>query len=196
MASRVPGRCLARVFGLAGQVVHSLVDAFALGAAQPCRAGGRLERAGGLLHATGQEGAGVAGDPSLGEGEKSPPGIGVGCGSHRIARLDPIIRSDRRARRTSPTSTSRTSGRRRGAPGTDAPAAPPRTDRPQSAQWSTRPSPCGVDVLDVEVSRRLRNLRARSHASPWGRHTRQFDGRSTESIAPTEDRYLPTLAYR
>ncbi|MET7725155.1 hypothetical protein [Streptomyces mirabilis] len=56
------------MFGLAGQVVHGVVDALALGAAQSCGSGGRFERGGGLLDATGQEGAGVAGDPCFGGG--------------------------------------------------------------------------------------------------------------------------------
>ncbi|MDX2526949.1 hypothetical protein [Streptomyces europaeiscabiei] len=56
-----------QVFGLAGQVVHGLVDAFALGATQSGGAGGFLD-GGGLLHAAGQEGAGVAGDPGPGGG--------------------------------------------------------------------------------------------------------------------------------
>ncbi|MCX4404606.1 MULTISPECIES: hypothetical protein [unclassified Streptomyces] len=59
---------VAQVFGLAGQVVHGVVDALALGAAQSCGSGGRLERGGGLLNATGQEGAGVAGGPCFGGG--------------------------------------------------------------------------------------------------------------------------------
>lgn len=62
------GGVAVQVFGLAGQVVHGLVDAFALGATQSGGAGGFLDGGGGLPHAAGQEGAGVAGDPGLGGG--------------------------------------------------------------------------------------------------------------------------------
>lgn len=62
------GGVVAQVLGLAGQVVHGLVDGLALGAMQSGGAGGFLECGGGLLHAAAQQDAGVTGDPALGGG--------------------------------------------------------------------------------------------------------------------------------
>lgn len=56
------------MLGLAGQVVHGLVDALALGATQSGGAGGCPRCRGGLLHASAQQDAGVVGDPALGGG--------------------------------------------------------------------------------------------------------------------------------
>ncbi|MFJ9710169.1 hypothetical protein [Streptomyces sp. NPDC101234] len=84
------GGVVAQVFGFAGQVVHGLVDALAFGAAQLGGTGGGLECGGGLLHAAGQEGPGVAGDPGLGGGVVGlvqAPGR-----SPQVAELSPVRR--------------------------------------------------------------------------------------------------------